>query len=42
MLINTSLNINGPMAMSPIDAFNFFLDTEVKSIILNNWLIETK
>jgi carbamoyltransferase len=42
MLINTSLNINGPMAMNPIDAFNFFLDTEVKSIILNNWLIETK
>ena len=42
ILINTSLNINGPMAMNPIDAFNFFSDTDVKSIILNNWLIETK
>jgi len=40
MLINTSLNIQGPMAMNPIDAFNFFLDTDLKSIILNNWLIE--
>ena len=40
MLINTSLNINGPMAMNAIGAFNFFLDTDVKSIILNNWLIE--
>ncbi|MDC1179447.1 carbamoyltransferase C-terminal domain-containing protein [Candidatus Pelagibacter ubique] len=40
ILINTSLNIQGPMAMSPMDAFNFFLDTDLKSIILNNWLIE--
>ena len=40
MLINTSLNIQGPIAMSPIDAFNFFIESDVKTLVLNNWIIE--
>lgn len=40
ILINTSLNINGPIARSPSDAFNFFLESKVKYIVLNNWLIQ--
>jgi carbamoyltransferase len=42
ILINTSLNINGPIAESPIDAFNFFLEAGTKCIILNNWIIKKK
>ena len=42
VLINTSLNINGPIAESPFDAFNYFLESEVESIVLNNWMIELK
>ena len=42
ILINTSLNIQGPIAMSPIDAFNFFIDSDVKTLFLNNWVIEKK
>ena len=42
ILVNTSLNINGPIAESPIDAFNYFLESEVESIVLNNWMIELK
>ena len=41
-LINTSLNINGPIAESPNDAFNFFLESGAKCIVLNNWIIELK
>lgn len=40
MLINTSLNIQNPIAMNPLDAFNFFLEADIKSIFLNNWSIE--
>jgi carbamoyltransferase len=42
ILINTSLNINEPIALSPVDAFQFFLDAEIKCIVLNNWVIELK
>ncbi len=42
ILINTSLNIQGPIAMSPMDAFNFFKESNVKTLVLNNWLIENK
>jgi carbamoyltransferase len=42
MLINTSLNVNGPMAQTPSDAFYYFLETNAECIILNNWLIEKK
>ena len=40
MVINTSLNINGPIALTPMDAFNFFLKSKSKYIVLNNWLIQ--
>ena len=40
MVINTSLNIDGPIALTPTDAFNFFLQSKTKYIVLNNWLIE--
>lgn len=40
ILINTSLNIQGPIAMSPMDAFNYFEKTNVKTLVLNNWLIK--
>jgi carbamoyltransferase len=42
MLLNTSLNINAPIALSPVDAFKFFLETETNCIVLNNWIIELK
>lgn len=42
ILINTSLNINEPIALSPADAFQFFLEAEIKYIVLNNWIIELK
>jgi carbamoyltransferase len=42
ILINTSLNIDKPIALSPTDAFQFFLETEIKYIVLNNWIIELK
>ena len=42
ILVNTSLNIDGPIAESPNDAFNFFLESAVKCIVLNNWIIELK
>ena len=42
ILINTSLNINEPIALSPADAFQFFLEAEIKCIVLNNWIIELK
>jgi carbamoyltransferase len=40
ILINTSLNINEPIALSPAHAFQFFTDAEIKCIVLNNWIIE--
>jgi carbamoyltransferase len=40
ILINTSLNINEPIAQSPNEAFNFFLQSKAECIVLNNWVIE--
>ena len=42
MLINTSLNIQGPIAMTPMDAFQFFKESNIKTLIINNWIIENK
>lgn len=42
ILINTSLNINEPIAESPSDAFYFFCQSNAECIVLNNWLIEKK
>jgi carbamoyltransferase len=40
IVVNTSLNIDGPIALTPTDAFNFFLESKTKYIVLNNWLIK--
>ena len=40
MLINTSLNVKGPIAQTPLDAFLYFKKTDVKCLVLNNWVIE--
>lgn len=42
MLINTSLNIDEPIILSPEQAWSTFKKTEVKSLIINNWLIQKK
>jgi carbamoyltransferase len=42
ILINTSLNINEPIAQSPSDAFYSFSQSKTECIVLNNWLIEKK
>ena len=42
ILVNTSLNIDSPIAESPNDAFNFFVESGAKCIVLNNWIIELK
>ena len=34
------MNIDSPIALSPIHAWNAFCQTSVKSLILNNWLIQ--
>jgi carbamoyltransferase len=40
MLINTSMNINSPIVLSPEQAWEAFHNSNVKSIVLNNWLIQ--
>ena len=40
LLINTSLNINEPTILNPIRAFDFFLESQVECIVINNWIIE--
>jgi len=42
MLINTSLNVKGPIAQNPLDALNYFNQTNVNCLVLNNWIIEKK
>lgn len=40
MLINTSLNLNEPMIMNPHNAFYMFNQTNIKTLVLNNLVIE--
>ena len=40
MLINTSMNIDAPIVLTPKQAWDTFCQTSVKSIVLNNWLIQ--
>ena len=40
ILINTSLNLNEPIIMNPHNAFYLFDQTKVKTLVLNNWVIE--
>lgn len=39
ILINTSLNVKGPIAMTPRDAFNYLAKTEAECLFINNWVI---
>jgi carbamoyltransferase len=41
IILNTSLNINAPMALTPEDAFKYFLKSKTRYIVINNWLIES-
>jgi carbamoyltransferase len=40
MLINTSLNVDSPIDMSPEHAWTSFIKTNVNTIVLGNWLIQ--
>ena len=40
MIINTSMNIESPIALSPDHAWDIFKNTDVKSLVLNSWLIQ--
>ena len=40
MLINTSMNKESPIALNPENAWQVFCESDVKSLILNNWLIK--
>jgi carbamoyltransferase len=40
MLINTSMNINSPIVLTPKQAWETFSQTNVNSLIFNNWLIQ--
>jgi carbamoyltransferase len=40
MLINTSMNIDTPIVLTPRQAWEAFCQTSVNSLILNNWLIQ--
>ena len=40
MLINTSMNIDSPIVLTPKQAWEAFSQTNINSLILNNWLIQ--
>ena len=40
ILINTSMNVDAPIVLSPNDAFDTFLKTDVNHLVINNWLIQ--
>ena len=42
ILINTSMNIDAPIVLSPNDAFETFLKADVEDLVLNNWHIQKK
>ena len=42
ILLNTSLNVNGPISRDPNDALEVFTKTNMDSIVLENWIISKK
>ena len=42
MIINTSMNIDTPIVLSTTQAWDAFSQTNIKSLILGNWLIQKK
>lgn len=39
ILLNTSLNVNGPISRDPDDAFEVFSKTNMDALILQNWIL---
>ena len=42
ILLNTSLNVNGPISRDPDDAFEVFSKTNLDALALQNWLLVKK
>ena len=42
VLLNTSLNINGPICQSPEDAYECFMNSDLDMLVLGNWVISKK
>ena len=42
ILLNTSLNVNGPICRDPNDALEVFTKTNMDTIVLQNWVISKK
>ena len=42
VLLNTSLNINGPICQSPEDAFECFVKSDLDLLVLGNWILIKK
>ena len=40
ILLNTSLNINGPICESPEDAYDCFVNSDLDLLILGNWTLK--
>lgn len=40
ILINTSMNIDTPIVLTPNQAWQVFCSTSIKSLVLNNWLVQ--
>ncbi len=40
ILLNTSLNINGPICEKPEDAFECFMKSDLDILVLGNWVLE--
>jgi len=42
ILLNTSLNVNGPISRDPNDALEVFTKTNMDALVLENWIISKK
>ena len=40
ILLNTSLNIDGPICQSPEDAFECFIKSDLDTLVLGNWILK--
>ena len=40
ILLNTSLNIDGPICQSPEDAFECFIKSDLDTLVLGNWVLK--
>lgn len=42
VLLNTSLNINGPICQSPEDAYECFIKSDIDLLVMGNWVLIKK